>query len=107
SRSGSDLVAGADQVEQPFFFEQVLEKEVAPLGRRLRPGHFRTAGNGVAPDARAVPALPSEALILERGAFRLWADQRRIARTVGLTEAVATGNQRDGLFVVHRHAEER
>ncbi len=40
-------------------------------------------------------------------ALRLRADQRRIARTVGLAEAVAAGNQRDGLLVVHRHAEER
>src|SRR5205085_10200522 len=91
----------------PFVFEQVLEKQVAPLGRRLRPGHFRTAGDSIAPDARAVLALPAEALIFDGGAFRLWAEQRRIARAVSLTEAVAAGNQRDGLFVVHRHAEER
>ena len=41
-----------------------------------------------------------------RGAFRLRADQRRIAGAVGLAEGVAAGDQRDGLFVVHRHAEE-
>ena len=41
-----------------------------------------------------------------RGAFRLRSDQRRIAGAVGLAEGVAAGDQRDGLFVVHRHAEE-
>src|SRR5262245_48414237 len=80
----------------PFVLEQVFEEAVAPLGRRLCPGHFRTAGDGVASDPCAVLALPAEALILEVGTFRLRADQRRIARAVGLAEAVAAGNQRDG-----------
>src|SRR5207237_4812062 len=31
----------------------------------------------------------------------------RIAVALGLAEGVASGNERDGLFVVHRHAEER
>src|SRR5258707_1783240 len=70
----------------PFVFEQVLEKEVAPLGRRLRPGDFRAARDGVGAGARAMPALPAEALILERAGFRLRPDQRRIARAVGLAE---------------------
>src|SRR5271169_1976452 len=52
-------------------------------------------------------ALPAEALILDGGAFRLRAEQRRIAGAVGLAESVAAGDQRDSLFVVHRHAEER
>ncbi len=52
-------------------------------------------------------ALPAEALILEGAAFRVRSYQRRIAGTVGLAEGVATGNQRNGFFVVHRHAEER
>src|SRR5258708_32321030 len=43
----------------PFVLEQVLEKEIAPLGRRLRPGHFRTARDGVAPDDVAILALPA------------------------------------------------
>ena len=59
-----------------------------------------------AAEAGAVLALPAEALILDGAAFRVGADQRRIARAVGLAEAVAAGDQRDGLLVVHRHAEE-
>ena len=101
------LAAGRALRQLPFVFEQVLEEVVAPLGRRLRPGDFRAAGDGVGADARAVLALPAEALILERAAFRLRPDQRRIAGAVGLAEGVAAGDQRDGLLVVHRHAEER
>ena len=101
------LRAGRALRQLPFVFEQVLEEVVAPLRRRLRPGDFRTAGDGIGPDAGAVLALPAEALILEGAAFRVRSDQRRIAGAVGLAEGVAAGNQRDGLFVVHRHAEER
>src|SRR6516225_9699021 len=90
----------------PFVFEQVLEEEVAPLRRRLRPGDFRTAGDGIGAHAGAMLVLPAEALILKGAALRLWAEQRRIAGTVGLAEAVAAGNQRDSLLVVHRHAKE-
>src|SRR5258707_13380925 len=67
----------------PFVVEQVVEEMVAPLRRRLRPCHFRAAGDGVGSKARAMLALPAEALILEGGAFRLRADQRRIAGAVG------------------------
>jgi hypothetical protein len=100
------LGAGRALGQLPFEFEQVVEEVVAPLRRRLRPGDFRAAGDGVGADAGAVLALPAEALILDRAAFRLRADQRRIAGAVGLAEGVAAGDQRDGLFVVHRHAEE-
>ena len=45
------LGAGRALGQLPFVLEQVLEEEVAPLGRRLRPGDFRAAGDGVAADA--------------------------------------------------------
>ena len=100
------LGAGRALRQLPFVLEQVVEEVVAPLRRRLRPGDFRAAGDGVAAEAGAVLALPAEALILDGGAFRLRAEQRRIAGAVGLAEGVAAGDQRDGLLVVHRHAEE-
>src|SRR4051812_1403898 len=59
----------------PFELEQVVEEVVAPLRRRLRPGDLGTAGNGVGAEAGAVLALPAEALILERAAFRGRPDQ--------------------------------
>src|SRR5215472_2966538 len=73
----------------PFVFEQVLEEEVAPLRRRLRPGDFRATGDGISADAGAVLAPPAQALILDGATFRLRTDQRRIARAVGLAEGVA------------------
>ena len=79
---------------------------VAPFGRRLRPDDFRTAGDRVRAVARLVTALPAEALILDRAALRRRADERRIARAMGLAEGVAAGDQRDGFLVVHRHAHE-
>src|SRR5262249_18818056 len=79
----------------------------APLRRRLCPGDLRAAGDGVGAQAGPVFALPAEALILDGAGFRLRADQRRIAGAVGLAEAVAAGNQRDGFLIVHRHGEER
>src|SRR5262249_13900753 len=91
----------------PFVFEQVVEEGIAPLRRRLRPHDFRAAGDRVGAEAGAVPALPAEALILERAGLRLRTDEGRIAGAVGLAEGVAAGDQRDGLLVVHRHAEER
>src|SRR6185312_10583977 len=83
------------------------EEEIAPPGRRLGPGDLRAAGDSVGADAGAVFALPAEALIFERAALRLRSHQRRIARAMGLAEGMSAGDQRDGLLVVHRHAEER
>src|ERR1700722_10472955 len=78
------LGAGRALGQLPFVLEQVLEEVVAPLRRRLRPGHFRAAGDGVGADAGAMLALPAQALILERSTLRLGADQRRIDGAVGL-----------------------
>ena len=58
-----------------------------------------------APKAGTMAALPAKALILDVRHLRVGADQRTgSARAVGLAEGVPAGNQRDRLFVVHRHA---
>ena len=72
----------------------------------VAPDHFEAAGDRVTCLARAVFAGPAEALFLDVAAFRLWTDQCGIAGAVGFAEGVAAGNERDGLFVVHRHARE-
>src|SRR5437773_2084079 len=82
----------------PFVAEQVLEEVVAPLRGRRGPGDLEAAGDRVLALARAELALPAQPLVLDAGSFRLRADQRRIARAVGLAEAVTAGNQRHGLF---------
>src|SRR5262249_16971192 len=71
------------------------------------PGDLRAAGDGIGAEARGILAPPAEALILGEGAFGRRAHQRWITGAVGFAERVAAGNQRDGLLVVHRHAEER
>src|SRR5262245_13383016 len=94
------LRAGGTLRQLIFVVEQVLEEQIAPLGRRLRPGDFRTAGDCIGAEAGAVLALPAEALIFQFAHFRLWSYQRRIAGAVGLAEGMSAGDQRDGLFVV-------
>src|SRR6202040_4075266 len=79
----------------PFVAEQAGEESVAPLGRSRGPGDFEATADLVAAPAPAEAALPAQALLLDGRGFRLRADQRRIARAVGLAESVAAGNQRD------------
>src|SRR5215470_13540689 len=90
----------------PLVFEKILKKQVAPFRWRLCPGDFGTAGDGIGSYSCAVSALPAKALVLDGAAFRLRTDERGITRAVGLAKTVAAGDQRDGLFIVHGHAEE-
>ena len=96
--------AGGALGQLPFDAEQVREEIVAPLGRRLRPGDFEAAGDGVAGEAGAERAGPAHAHRLDAGAFGIGADVIGHAGAVGLAEGVAAGDQRDGLLVVHAHA---
>ena len=98
--------AGRAPGEFPLEAEQVLEEVVAPLRRGLGPGDLQAAGDGVAALAAAVPVVPAEALRFEVGRFGLRADVVRRRRAVALAHAVAAGDQRHGLLVVHRHAGE-
>ena len=90
----------------PFVLEQVPEVVVAPLRRRRRPGHFQGTGDRVGPHSGAYLALPAETLLRQGCSLRLGTDHRRIAHPVALAEGVSAGDQRDRLFVVHRHAGE-
>ena len=91
----------------PLVAEQGLEEAVVPGHRGGRPGALEPAGDGVATLAGAVAALPAEAHLLEGGGLGLGADERGVARAVGLAERVPAGDERDRLLVVHRHAAER
>ncbi len=66
----------------------------------------RAAGDGVRAESLAVLALPAQALVFDRAAFRIGADERGVARAVRLAEGVAACDQRDRFLVVHGHAEE-
>ncbi len=90
----------------PFEAKEVFEVLVAPFGRRRSPGHFQAAGNGVATLAAAEFVSPAKTLLFKASCFRLRTNVVGRAGTVGLAEGVTTGDQRHGLFVVHRHATE-
>ena len=92
--------------EFPFVLEQVFEETVAPFRRSAAPCHFQAARNCVTGDAGCVGTRPAQALLLNRRAFRLFAQVGAGSGSVGLPEGVAACDQRDGFFVVHGHARE-
>ena len=56
--------------------------------------------------AGAQAVLPAQSHFFQRGAFGFGSDQFRVARAVRLAEGMSTGDERDGFFIVHRHAGE-
>src|SRR5215467_12907465 len=90
----------------PFILEQIFEVVVAPLRWRCSPDDFQPTADRVATFAGLEFAPPTQALLLDGCGFRLWADQGRITGPVSLAEGVATRDQRDRFFVIHRHAAE-
>ena len=91
----------------PLVAEQGLEVGVVPGDGRRVPGAFDATADGVVPIAGALGVLPAEAHLLDRCGLRLGADVlARIAVAVRLAKGVTTGDEGDGLDVVHRHAGE-
>src|SRR5256885_15190642 len=87
--------------------EKILQVVVAPLGWRGGPCTFQAAADRVDALAAAELVVPTETLLFNVGALRLGTNMLRLnGGTVGLAEGVATGDQRDGLFIVHRHTRE-
>src|SRR5690606_6704278 len=91
----------------PLVAEQVPQEVAGPLGRRGGPGDLQAAGDRVGALAGAEGALPAQALLLDRGGLGVGADVLGRAGAVRLAEGVATGDEGDGLLVVHRHPAER
>ncbi len=101
------LVGARGALEQlPLVAEEDLEEVVAPLGGRGGPDALQAGGDRVGALAGAEGVAPAEALLLDRGGLGVGADVVGRARAVGLAEGVATGDEGDGLLVVHRHAAE-
>src|SRR5207247_5258968 len=98
--------AGRALRQLPLVAEQVLEVVVAPLRGGGSPRDLQAAGDRVTALARAERAPPAEALLLDAGRFGIGPHMGLWAGAVGLAEGVAAGDQRDGFFVVHRHARE-
>ncbi len=103
----SPLVGAAGALRQfPFVAEQVLEEVDAEASGRRGPRDFQAAGDRIGAFAAAEFVRPAKSLCFEIGGFGLDSDIARRGRAVRLAERVATGDQRDGFFVVHRHAGE-
>src|SRR5438128_2236461 len=104
---GLPLICAARSLGQfPLVFEKILKKAVAPLPGCSRPCHFDATADGVARNAGLVCARPAKALIFNRCGFGLLPEVTPSSCTVSLAEGMAACNQRDGLFIVHRHATE-
>ena len=107
ARWGPLMGTGRTLRQFPLVTEQILEKVVAPPGRRRGPSDLQPAANGVARFAAAESAVPAEPLGGDVGSLRLRSHQCRITGAMGLAEAVSSCDQRHGLFIIHRHAGER
>ncbi len=91
----------------PIKGEQVLEILHRERHRAGGPSAFEAAGDGVCAAAGAALVFPAEALLFHACCGWLLADAIfRALGAVRLAEGVATGDQRHGLFVIHRHAAE-
>ncbi len=104
---GHPLVRAGRALDQfPLVAEQHVEVTHVPLGGVGLPRAFDAAGRGVHPLAGAERVLPAQALFLDGRAFGLGANELGVAGAMRLAEGVAAGDERDGFFVVHRHARE-
>ena len=102
---GPLLGTGGALGQFPFIVEEVLEEIVAPLRRRRGPDDFQAASDRIVGVATAKAVHPAEPLLVDRSPFWFWPNILvGIAGTMGFAEGVATGDQGNGLFVVHRHA---
>ena len=91
----------------PFVSKEVFQVFVTPLDGGIRPGTLQPAGNGVGTFTCAKITLPAHALLLDRCSCRFRFQVLSIAgRTVGLPEGMPSGNQRNGLVVIHGHPSE-
>ena len=91
-----------DQI--PVIFKQCFQIAHVPSGWFGFPCAFQTAANGVATFATAEGAFPAQSLFFDRRGFRFPADMSRGTSAMALTKGVAARNQRDGFFIIHRHA---
>ena len=92
----------------PFVTEEIFKEVVVPLRGVVGPCAFQTAGDRVRATPVAKRVFPAEALLLNARALRLGPDILAcIACAVGFAEGVPAGNERNGLFIIHRHSGER
>jgi hypothetical protein len=100
------VCAGGALRQLPLETKQAFEELVAPLGGLGGPGDFQSAGDRISRPTCAERALPTEALRFDLATLRLGTDVLSSTRAVGFAKGVAASDQRDGLFVIHRHSTE-
>src|SRR6195952_5896790 len=92
--------AGRALAQFPIEAEQVFQVFVAPLGGRRSPGHFQTAGDGIAALAGAESVAPAKTLLLEARRFRFRPDVVGRGCAPGLPERVSTRDPRHRFPIV-------
>ena len=85
----------------------MLEEVIAPLGRLRGPGDRQAAADRITSDARRIGVRPAKTLLFDGRTLRLRSHVSGRTGSVGLAERVTARNQRDCLFIVHRHARKR
>src|SRR5258705_12976387 len=94
--------------EFPLKAEQVFQVVVAPFDRGGGPCAFQTTGDRVGSFTAAEGVCPAQTLLLNSGALGFGADIfARVGSAVGFAERVPAGNERNGLFVIHRPPSKR
>ena len=88
----------------PVEAKQVIQVVCCPLGWSDCPGAFQATARGIFRMALATFVFPAKALFFDVGRRRFCAyTVSWLLRSVGFTEGVTTGNQRNNFFVIHRH----
>src|SRR6266850_842438 len=78
----------------PFVTEQVLEKAVAPFGRRRSPGDLQAARDRVGTFAGSKSVLPAEALLLKTRRLGFGTNVRRRNSAVSFAKCMTAGDER-------------
>jgi hypothetical protein len=90
----------------PLELEQIFEIAVVPLRWIGSPAAFDAVGHRVFASAGAYRVVPAHAHRLDRCDLWRGSDLTGGNHAVALAEGVSTGDQRNRLLVVHRHAGE-
>src|SRR5580693_3493891 len=91
----------------PFIPGRGGKEAVAPLRWRGGPDDFESTADRVTTVTVAKFVLPSQALLLDVGAFWIVANiLSGNAGAVGFAEGVTAGDERHGFLIIHRHAGE-
>ena len=93
-------------LQLPLVVEQQMEVAVVPTSGVGRPRAFDAARDSVATHAATLFIEPSESLRFHILGFWIRPEVGSTAVAVRFSDSMATGGERDGLFIIHRHTRE-